>query len=511
MTDVPPQTQDDSPDDMAAQLESLLEQVQSGDAPGEQDEASAATAVAESEFEEEFGMSEETEALTSQIDALMAQVSGVDEKDEAPEDTANDQVIADGPADVEAALDGVQGAFDAVQDVIAEIEEAEEAEAQAIEEIQSAPQTDANDEPAAPTRAELDAQEDDLAAQVQSLLDEAQAEEAAGFVSPEEVINEYQDEPTAEETAGPIDDQDLEGHFHATVDDVIAETQDEPEAVAPQPVAASPEPQAQAVEPEPTPEPTPTAEATEASADDPPLIEQIDTLLADHAEDAISGEFESVDELLGVGSTPEADSSETEEAIAPEDDAEEADDLGGDFQSMEDLLGNPDEASEPEAEAAAKKPTREEMSVELDQLDGLFAAPTAIAEPDPAPPAEEATPEEEPAEDDDVTSGFESLDDLLDAPPPTEEERDGAPPAAADSTPAEKQAGSAESGLKLTLKLALFKAAAVFLLGWTLWACAIVNQPLDKLPEQIKQTVGWVALAVVGPAMLLITYGLFLG
>lgn len=41
-----------------------------------------------------------------------------------------------------------------------------------------------------------------------------------------------------------------------------------------------------------------------------------------------------------------------------------------------------------------------------------------------------------------------------------------------------------------------------------LTVCALVNKPLDKLPPDIKQTVGWVALAVAGPGMLLIVYGL---
>ena len=39
-------------------------------------------------------------------------------------------------------------------------------------------------------------QEDDLAAQVQSLLDEASAEEAASFVSPEELLGQEEAEPT---------------------------------------------------------------------------------------------------------------------------------------------------------------------------------------------------------------------------------------------------------------------------------------------------------------------------
>ncbi|MEO0514367.1 MAG: hypothetical protein AAF086_03620 [Planctomycetota bacterium] len=476
--------------DLEAQLEALMKQAREGGG------AADAEAQAESESDTATAVADEPQAATqanveaqpapqapadlaSQLDSLMAKVGSdsaeptaddtpAQEEAAAPEALGTD-VIADGPAKVEDAFDDLQGAFDAVQDVIAELEDEPAAQDQAPAEPESMPEPDASTE----TEAELQQRDDDLAAQLQSLLDEASAEEAESFVSPEELM----DESAADED----EDDELDGDVTATVDDVIAAAQ------APS-----------------TPEPTSDPEPAEG---DPPLIDQLDSLLADHAEDAISGEFESVDELLGVSET----ASEDGDAFDTQD---EDDDLGGDFQSMDDLLAKP----EPEVEAKPEDhvevkfpppaPRNEEPAKELDEIDGLFEAPQAVvAAPTPEAEADEA-PAFESDDDQDADGGFESLDALFAAPPPSIEDRDGAPPKAKAKTKAKRKAKSDAEGWSITLNLAVLQAAAALLLGWTLWSCAMVNKPIDKLPDEIKQTVGWVALAVAGPGVLLVAYGL---
>lgn len=507
MTDATPSPPDDSANDLESQLESLMKQArEGGGAADATEETEAENAVAVETPPTSEASPGKSDDLASQLDALMAKV-GKDETDSSTEpaessvtedDRPGTDVIADGPADVEDALDDLQGAFDAVQDVIDEIEGKPEVEPAATHEDPTpevvASATETTEAPAA--EAEPQDDEDDLAAQVQSLLDEASAEEADSFISPEELLNDAaQDE---------AEDDALDGHFDATVDDVIAEAAGIDAADATDAQATAPaEAQASA---EPVAEP-------EASADDAPLIEQIDSLLADHAEDAISGEFESVDQLLGVSETS------GENVADPADDLdEEAEDdgLGGDFQSMDDLLTKPETDEEPEetkaepSPAASAEPRQEEPSVELDEIDGLFEAPQAISE-ESAPQAS-AAEEDVSVEDEDkeADGGFESLDAMLDAPPPSVEDRDGSPPAppvkAESKTKTKSQ--TSDDGFKITINLALLQTAAALLLGWTLWACAIVNKPIDKLPDEMKQTVGWVALAVAAPGMLLVVYGL---
>ncbi|MEM1107973.1 MAG: hypothetical protein AAGH99_04700 [Planctomycetota bacterium] len=495
--------------DLEAQLDALMKQAREGNADDQAEAESTeepATAVAtEPEPKPDEAAEEAPADLGAQLDELMSKVGQEEttseaEADAQPEadtetvastdDVPGTDVIADGPADVEDAFDELQGAFDAVQDVIAEVEDepTPEPPAEAVVAEANEPTAEAGNENE--TEAEREQRDDDLAAQLQSLLDEANAEEADSFVSPEEL-----EEASAAPESEPVDEDDELDGDHATVDDVIAQASGEPPTTPEIPEATNAE----------------AAEAEAAPAEDQPLIEQIDSLLAGHAEDAISGEFESVDELLGVDSTA------GDNVADPADDLDETedddDDLGGDFQSMEDLLAKPDEEPEPtpeSAETAAPPPaaTREEPAVELDQLDGLFAAPTP---PSPSPaPAAAAAEEADPGD----AGGFESLDALLTAPEPTEEERDGAPPPAPGKAETADAASTSKSddtgGWKFTIDVRTLQAAAALLLGWTLWACAMVNKPLGKLPEEIQQTVGWVALAIAGPGVLLIVYGLLL-
>lgn len=402
---------------------------------------------------------------------------------------AGTDAIADGPAEMDDALEDLLGAFDAVQDVVSELDSAPATAPPKSDDVAPAddaevkqavgPATDAADPEQDETEAERQQRDEELTAQLQAMLDEASADEHASFVSPEDVLKENQGE--------------------------------QPEENAPAQGPAEPVAEAETQAP-PAPEAAEAADAEEA-----PLIEQIDTLLADHAEDAISGEFESVDTILGVDTPPGENVADPADDLDPEDAADEpeADALGGDFQSLDDLMVKPDEAQEDD-------PDQDEADDEDDDLDGLFQAPEAVDEstpahtPEPAPEVSEAPAEEDEqqTQDDEIEGGFESLDTMLDAPPPTEDQRDGTPAPAATETaaataePQPPTQPAQNGGWEIKINLAVLRAAAALLLGWMLWSCAVVNKPLDRLPETVQQTVGWVALAVAGPGALLVGYGL---
>jgi len=497
--------------DLEAQLEALMKQAREDGGGASETQAEAPAPEANTATVDDPPVAEEPADLASQLDVLMAKV-GRDESAEPeaapPQEDAADEaigtdVIADGPADVEDALDELEGAFDAVQDVI----EAFDENAAPAPEPASEPTTKAA---TGETQTQLQQRDDDLAAQLQSLLDETDTEEADHFASPDELLAENAEakpnDANAESDDVTEEDDGLDGDFDSTVEDIIAE-------------AAA----AEAASPPAAPASAGTDNGPSTTPDDPPLIDQLDSLLADHAEDALSGEFESVDDLLGVSETADENAADPDDAL-DEDEQEDEDDLGGDFQSMDDLLTKP-EAPEPEpaevkveAEAEVEaplaamppaEPRREEPALELDEIDGLFEAPTAMpASPSAAAPAEAAIKNEAQADEDgeEEAGGFESLDALFSAAPPSDQDRDGAPPAA--QKKAKAKAKPPAEGWSITLNLAVLQAAAALLLGWTLWTCAMANKPIDKLPDDIKQAVGWVALAVAGPGVLLVVYGL---
>lgn len=399
----------------------------------------------------------------------------------APKKTASTQAISDDPAEMDKALEDLLSAFDAVQDVVGDFDgnsataprtsgAAKPAPTEAPRSAKSDPADTASAEEDAESEDERQRRDDELTAQLQALLDEASAEEHASFVSPEDVIKEAK----------------------ADAD----EAQKEPPAK----VRAT------------------TQEAEPADdADAAPLIAQIDTMLADHAEDAINGEFEGVDAILGADSPTGENVADPADGL---DDADEtaaaADELGGDYQSLDDLMTKADEESSEDASAED-----DDEYAQYEDLDGLFQPPEAMDEATPAP---EPTPESgdadttEGADDDELDGGYESLDAMLDAPPPTEDDRDGTPapakpPEAPEAAAAKAGAGSqakpaASDGWQITINMAAVRAAAVLLLGLTLWTCAVVNKPLQRLPEDVQQAVGWVALAVAGPGALLVGYGL---
>lgn len=529
-----PDAQPETPDDLDAQLNALMakatappeapvetsaedsseessaqEETQAGDgtaaAPADASGSADSESLADPVADVEAGLGN----IESQLDDLMAKAAG-DEKTagaaaeaaasvpvDAEETSPPDASSADAIEQAESALDAFEDAFETVQDVVTDLPAPEpELAPQATEsepEPHPEPVAAAEPEPTPAAEAtapgsELADSEDELAAQIQALLDETADEQDSAFVSPDELLAQ-----DAQEAPAVDEEDELLGGPEAFVspEELLVETVSEDPPVAP-----APEVEAQ-VE---------TAEA--APADDAPLIDQIDGLLADHAQDVIAGEFEDVDAILGVPDTSgenvadpvddlEGDFKTVDELDEPDDD-----ELEGGFESLNELL-------EPEEPDKAQESADSEDDEACDDLDGMFMPPSAVSD---APPVEEASPlPEAAAEEDEVPEGdFASLDAMLNAPVPSPEDAEGAPPDPPTSEPvaAEPAKKSDPAPRRFKFNPAVVRAAAVVVLGGLLSVCALVNKPLDKLPDDMKQAVGWVALAVAGPGLLLVGYGL---
>ena len=141
-------------------------------------------------------------------------------------------------------------------------------------------------------------------------------------------------------------------------------------------------------------------------------------------------------------------------------------------------------------------------------IDGLFDAPATTTAAAPAD-----------VDDDMFEGGFDSLDELLKAEQPSPEEADGAPvpeidvpmpPAAKAAAPKAPSAASATTsdGWSITIDLKLIQRITQAIAAVTLRSCAAVNRPVEPLSDEMKQTIGWVALAVAGPGAGLIAYAL---
>ena len=165
--------------------------------------------------------------------------------------------------------------------------------------------------------------------------------------------------------------------------------------------------------------PAPTRPAA-PSGDETDLIDEIDAMLASTAEEALDGNFETIEEL------DEAMSS-TDDTLPPsaglEDDGDaDADDMSGEMQSFEDMMADEDLDDEIDDPVAAQQPavpleaeasfedksseqeaadddlgdgdfaSADDVAAELDAIEGDFAPADDVAAPEPAP-----APEPEPA------------------------------------------------------------------------------------------------------------------
>ncbi|MEM9790846.1 MAG: hypothetical protein AAF842_10640, partial [Planctomycetota bacterium] len=218
----------------------------------------------------------------------------------------------------------------------------------------------------------------------------------------------------------------------------------------------------------------PQANAPESSDRREVSIEDIDSLLADEAPHAAGPEFQPVEDVLA--DQPPAAS--TAKASPPDADATRDDD---------DRL-------------AARAPGDTDTSPLDDEPDAAdFSAPEdVLAEPDDPAPA--AVDEDDPAAD------FAAPDELDDDPAPT--------PAHAATANADDDPDTPAPG-----RFARYLHAADRALGPAAYAAthagphvrralAAINAPAQKLPREMRDTLGYVALALAGPGTILFLYGL---
>lgn len=357
-----------------------------------------------------------------------------------------------------------EAAFESVEQVVGDLAKSvEELEADPTPESpapEQAEDTHVSAEPGEPDTG------DELADQIQALLDE----DAASFQSPEELLGETYEAPAAEPTA------------------------------------------------------------SEAEAE-PPSIGDVDAMLAEDADDALQGDFESVDTLLHGAEAEEPHAVEPEPtdepatATASDHDAVD-DDLAGAFETPAEVVGEPEPQSEPvepPADVAEQAPVEDDLAGTFESIDDLDDTPTQDAdEDDPLAggtfEAIDETPQDQ--EDDAVMGGtFEAVEE--DEPEP-EQPEDQSVFASAEDDPVEQEAQPTTEDKPNTFTLTLPRLSLAGL-DWSklvallrrindvlLWVCGIVNKPMNRLPGDIQKSIGWAAIAVVVPGFFVLLYGLFL-
>ncbi len=363
---------------------------------------------------------------------------------------------------------------------------------------------------------------------------------------PEEQAGEQaavEDAPAEPNGEGDLAGMALADEIQELLDEAAAEgsasdAPAEPETVAEPEAAIEPEELAQPAEP-----------ATEEDIEKQ-LISQIDQMLAEQAgnmmekeeqtpaaeEDAASGEFASVKDV--VGDEPAAQETDADpqaavddmfaqalaeandEAAEPVSDTEEDDTLEveGDFESVENILDEEKQAEASPEEAPAEAATddasvegemesvddvlEEDKSSEGEEVEGDIASVDDVMSEDDAP-AEETV---------DMTAddggGEATMAEELSAAAAAvaaELDEEAADEAAA---PAEEQvAEQPEEAQALRPAAKLNLAALIAKLDPILEK---INRPFAKLPENVRQTLGWIGLTQVALAGVLLLYALFL-
>ncbi|MEX2388332.1 MAG: hypothetical protein WD534_10655 [Phycisphaeraceae bacterium] len=317
--------------------------------------------------------------------------------------------------------------------------------------------------------------EDTLAEQIQTLLDETTPGETQPAVAASLA--------STDRAADAADDDDEPAGTFASPDELEADAETAAQTEPATPAAASPPPPTAEVDTTADDAPADadadaSAETADGKVDDAMLIEQIDQMLSEQAGESL-GELHSVEEVLAEpdeASEPAAADAPPDQAATPTDmvaSADDADDLDldGAFETPEDLL---DESTDADADAA-----RPQVTAKQDEDDDW-----ASEDPDDAGALDDA----DGASADDVAS------ELDDQPEQRHARRD----AEADHEPAP----AAGEATRWRRSVASFERA-------TRHGCALINRPLDYLNPESQKMVGYVAFAVAGPGVAMVLIGLF--
>jgi hypothetical protein len=337
-----------------------------------------------------------------------------------------------------------------------------------------------------------------LEAQLNALAGQCDAGDAGAPDAADEIA------PTEDADASPESGDDLAGSDFADqvqkmLDEAAASIEPSDEAsdasespaVVPEPSVASEE--ATSAEPVATAE---EPEVEEKSADET-LIDQIDSMLAEAADDSLAGDFESIDEVEAslIDQLPtdpgvyaeaehlEADATGELQASA----AEEPPSIEGDFESVDEVAMQTSSTMEQADEAeGADEEDQAELSEAAAAVAAELDADEAIAGDFEAPDALEEHTEDEPA-----TENVAAKATALEPEQPKSEST--SEPAV---EPAAKTESPAEEAEAETAKPARRPDKTMVLLS----IMAKINKPLDGLSDTMKNVVGTVALATLALA-----------
>ena len=520
------QSASNSTDELEAQVESLLAQI-AEHAPdaADPDSASASngnTAREEAGAPEQSAAPEDASSDEASADDAGANVASVaqEQVDETPaaQQLENDlnavaqQIDAasealaddDAPASVDgdpaeaAATESTPDSDDATGDELAQqiqalLDEAQ-AEAEGETEADGEAESDASAEPEHNTDASA-ATEDNT----ETEPCDARADDVVGGAENEEVPAGPSEAETAEGDTGDMSETEaLSGIFDAAETIISQEegaastdtAEADDAASAPQMTDAPPTESAAEAAPQATAQTEAAAPAAaddtpqdtddNADEDDPALISRIDQMLAEQAEEAIGGDFESVDDVLDTN---------VDISVA----------MGAPQTDETDPSAEAEEAADTDNAAAATEAAAHEQGEADDdaELDGSFEAPQDVSDDDggASEPAAQAS-----------TDDAQAVADELDNQPETAAASEPAP--AAPTTPAAStedvtdETTAASAGIDYREKLAQLAVGVRF-------TYSLVNRPLDRLSPELRSTVGWVGAITFFNAACLLVYGLF--
>lgn len=325
--------------------------------------------------------------------------------------------------------------------------------------------------------------------------DDAGAPDAADEIAPTE------DAVASTESGGDLAGSDFADQVQKMLDEATASIEppdEESDAPAPEPPAVAPEPspapvQAASAEPVAKDE---EAKVEDKSADET-LIDQIDSMLAEAADDSLAGDFESIDEMeaslidelpTDPGVFSEAEQLEVDAAGEPQAAAaEELPSIEGDFESVDEVAMQTSSAAEQGDEGEeAEEENQAELSEAAAAVAAELDADEAITGDFEAPDALEEDTEEEPA--------IENVTAKATAPEPEQPKSESTSEPAVE--PAAKADAPAEEAEAETAKPARRPDKAMVLLS----IMAKINKPLDGLSDTMKNVVGTVALATLALA-----------
>ena len=333
--------------------------------------------------------------------------------------------------------------------------------------------------------------EESLADQVQELLDQDQAAEdsAEALVPPAQAV----DQPAGDEVESGTDplgvqidqlldmakeqeaDQSEDLPATPSPNEVISDASaaDVPQAEPSRDVPAQSKPLIKTVKAEAAAQPAPADAGASEGKSDSEAVKDLDSILADSADDAVAGDYDTIEQVLAeeqTATSAPAAQTDTTTAEAP-------------------VAGEPDDEELPE---------------------GMFETPEHIQAGEDAGSAEAAEPVAAPVGGGDFTARAEDVAKELAEQPESMPQGSELPPVTPSAEPSPTP--GARGGSRARSIAAAIGSRLVGVAGRTpdvaLRVCTTINKPVRLLPADWQNTVGYVGLLTLLNATMLLVYGL---